>query len=256
MMVGVALRQRAAIGTRPPPMPGARSPRASSRALSGRGDRHDTASLARLGRRQPPAGRWRPICARPASRCPQPADAAPPDPTGGAGPWATVGLGRGAADQAAQRRLSHDRSKVDAVQARTKGVLTRGDVVKVTITVEATAERNWVVINDPIPAGATIIGDLGGQSKILADQGQGRSRRQVRALDGDGKLWKVSSAPCPPMSSARKTSWRGYFDWVPRGRFVRICRTAQFAGPLQRCRRRESRRCIPPRSAHSCPMRR
>jgi uncharacterized protein YfaS (alpha-2-macroglobulin family) len=109
--------------------------------------------------------------------------------------------------------------KVDVVQARTKGVLTRGDVIKVTITVQASADRNWVVINDPIPAGSTIVGDLGGQSKMLGDQGNLGDGTSTLATDGDGKLWNIISGAQPAYVERRNDSWRAYFDWVPRGTF-------------------------------------
>jgi uncharacterized protein YfaS (alpha-2-macroglobulin family) len=109
---------------------------------------------------------------------------------------------------------------VDVVQARTKGVLTRGDVVKVTITVEATAERNWVVIDDPIPAGGTIIGDLGGQSKILADQGGNGGGFDFVALDGEGKLWNVEVGAQLAYVERGNDSWRAFFSWLPRGKLT------------------------------------
>jgi uncharacterized protein YfaS (alpha-2-macroglobulin family) len=91
--------------------------------------------------------------------------------------------------------------QVSVVQARTPGTLTRGDVVKVTITVTASAERNWVVVNDPIPAGATIVGDLGGQSSLLG---------QVTGTEGIQ----------PSYVERGNDAWRGYFAWVPRGTFT------------------------------------
>jgi uncharacterized protein YfaS (alpha-2-macroglobulin family) len=90
--------------------------------------------------------------------------------------------------------------EVSVVQARNAGRLTRGDVVKVTITVDASAERNWVVVSDPVPAGATIVGDLGGQSAMLQ-----------AGNDGEG----VS----PAYVERGREAWRAYFAWVPRGRF-------------------------------------
>ena len=62
---------------------------------------------------------------------------------------------------------------VAVLSQKVPGQLTRGDVLKITITVDATAERNWVVVNDPVPPGATTIGNLGGQSALpgAADSG-------------------------------------------------------------------------------------
>ena len=71
-----------------------------------------------------------------------------------------------------------------------------GDVLKVTLTVEASADRSWVVISDPVPAGATVIGSLGGQSQMLAEgTGAGGTSYVERGRD----------------------AWRGYFAWMPRG---------------------------------------
>lgn len=89
---------------------------------------------------------------------------------------------------------------VSVIQARHPGKLTRGDVLKVTISVDASADRNWVVVNDPVPAGATIIGDQGGQSTLLA---------QVTGNAGVSPSYVERSG----------AAWRGYFAWVPRGTF-------------------------------------
>ena len=138
----------------------------------------------------------------------------------GAGPWATVSVS--AAVPLTQPLFAGYKmaKKTEVLQARTKGVLTRGDVVKVTITVEASAERNWVVVNDPIPAGATIVGDLGGQSKLLNADAKAGDGKEFGAIDGDGKAWDVQVGVQPAYIERRNDSWRGYFSWVPRGRFT------------------------------------
>ncbi|MEO8373643.1 MAG: MG2 domain-containing protein [Sphingomonas bacterium] len=120
--------------------------------------------------------------------------------SGGAGPWANVSVSAAVPLTRSLFAGYKMTKQVDVVQARTKGVLTRGDVLKVTITVEASAERNWVVVNDPIPAGATIIGDLGGQSSMLG-----------AVTGGDGVE--------PSYVERGNEAWRGYFAWVPAGKF-------------------------------------
>jgi alpha-2-macroglobulin len=91
---------------------------------------------------------------------------------------------------------------ISVVSQKNKGWLTRGDVIKVRITVDATAERNWVVINDPVPPGATIIGNLGGQSSILGGAASG----------GEGTQ--------PSYVERAREGWRGYFQWLPAGRVI------------------------------------
>ena len=137
----------------------------------------------------------------------------------GAGPWANVSVSAAVPLTKPLFAGYEMQRAVEVVQARTKGVLTRGDVVKVTITVKASAERNWVVINDPIPAGATIIGDLGGQSQILAGQASAGPGTKFEARDADGKLWDIQVGVVPAYVEKRNDAWRAYYGWVPRGAF-------------------------------------
>ena len=140
--------------------------------------------------------------------------------SGGGGPWASVSVSAAVPLTKTLNAGYKMTRQVDVVQARTKGVLTRGDVLKVTITVEASAERNWVVINDPIPAGATIIGDLGGQSSMLG---------QITGTDGVQ----------PSYVERGNDAWRGLFAWVPAGKFsvaytLRLNAAGRFSLPPSR----------------------
>ncbi|MBN8849578.1 MULTISPECIES: MG2 domain-containing protein [unclassified Sphingomonas] len=139
--------------------------------------------------------------------------------SGGEGPWATISV-RAAVPLtqplSAGYRLTR---KVEVVQRRVPNQLTRGDVLRITLTVDATAERNWVVIDDPIPAGGTIVGDLGGQSKMLADQANAGDGVKFGAVDGGGKLWDVQVGVVPAYVERGNTAWRAFYAWVPRGRF-------------------------------------
>jgi uncharacterized protein YfaS (alpha-2-macroglobulin family) len=88
--------------------------------------------------------------------------------------------------------------QMSIVKAANPKRLTRGDVIKVRIEVIAAAGRTWVIVNDPIPPGATIVGNLGGQSEMLAGEAEGSG-------------WQ------PSYIERRKDSWRGYFGWMPAG---------------------------------------
>jgi len=140
--------------------------------------------------------------------------------SGGAGPWAAVSVSAAVPLRAplfAGYRMTRETS---IVAQKNKGWLTRGDVIRVTISVEASAARNWVVVSDPVPPGATILGDLGGQSTIL---GQGGASEGVQ----------------PAYVERGRDAWRGYFDWVPEGRFtvsyaVRLNGTGRFNLPPTR----------------------
>lgn len=118
--------------------------------------------------------------------------------SGGAGPWAFVTV-KAAVPLTQPLHAGYKMTrKVEVIQAFKPGQLTRGDVVKVTITVDATAERNWVVISDPVPTGATVIGNLGGQSQMLGEAAEG-------------------SGLSPSYIERGRDAWRAYFGWMPRG---------------------------------------
>lgn len=113
-------------------------------------------------------------------------------------PWATVSV-RAAVPLAEPLNAGYRiKRSVSIVKAADPARLTRGDVIKVRIEISASAGRTWVVVNDPVPPGATIVGNLGGQSEMLAQQ-----------AGGEG-AW-------PSFVERRKDSWRGYYGWMPAG---------------------------------------
>jgi uncharacterized protein YfaS (alpha-2-macroglobulin family) len=92
---------------------------------------------------------------------------------------------------------------VTAVEQKRAGVWTRGDIARVRLEVEAQSDMTWVVINDPIPAGASHLGGgLGGQSRIaLADQ-------------------ERSACPCVAFEERAFDSVRAYYPYVRKGTWV------------------------------------
>ncbi len=89
--------------------------------------------------------------------------------SGSGAPWITV-TSRAAVPlrQAFASGFALNRT-VSAVSQAVPGQWSRGDVMRVRISFTARAPVEWVVINDPVPAGATILGGpLGGRSEILA----------------------------------------------------------------------------------------
>ncbi|MEE9910928.1 MAG: alpha-2-macroglobulin [Deltaproteobacteria bacterium] len=77
---------------------------------------------------------------------------------------------------------------------------TRGDVVRVRLDLEAQADQTWVVVDDPVPAGATILGGgLGRDSQILTS-----GEKQ------EGRVW-------PAFEERSFESFRAYYEFVPKG---------------------------------------
>ena len=92
---------------------------------------------------------------------------------------------------------------VTPIQQQAKGEWKRGDVARITLDIEAQSDMTWVVVDDPLPAGATALGrGLAGDSTI-ATQGE---RRQ-------GTVW-------PAFEERTFTAYHAYFRYVPKGRFV------------------------------------
>jgi uncharacterized protein YfaS (alpha-2-macroglobulin family) len=137
-------------------------------------------------------------------------------------PWATV-LVR-AAVPLKQPLFSGYRisRQVTFVERHNPGQLSRGDVLKIRITVDAPVDRTWVVIEDPIPAGSSVISGGGTQSRILAEE-----------ANSDG------SSAWPSYIERGFDSWRAYFEWMPQGRttieyVVRINSVGRFQLPPTR----------------------
>jgi hypothetical protein len=92
---------------------------------------------------------------------------------------------------------------VTPVQQQTTGEWRRGDIARVRLDIDAQADMAWVVVDDPLPSGATALGrGLGGDS-TLATQGE---RNQ-------GAVW-------PAFEERSVAAYRAYYRFVPKGRFM------------------------------------
>lgn len=116
-------------------------------------------------------------------------------------PWVTV-QSRAAIPLAAPLSSGYRITRTVTGVEGAGGGLRRGDVVRVRLAIDAQTDMTWVVVNDPIPAGATILGTgLGGDSPQLAagEQRTGwvRPAFEERAFDG----------------------FRAYYALVPKGQW-------------------------------------
>ncbi|MCC2957450.1 hypothetical protein LK542_17680 [Massilia sp. IC2-477] len=111
---------------------------------------------------------------------------------------------------------------ITPVEQQTAGVWTRGDVYRVRLDLEAQADMNWVVVDDPIPASASILGSgLGGDSQI--------------ATGGEVQRGWVQ----PDFQERSAGAFRAYYAWVPKGKWsieytVRLNNDGRFALPPTR----------------------
>jgi alpha-2-macroglobulin len=76
---------------------------------------------------------------------------------GAGAPWATV---QGLAAVPLRKPFSSGyriKKTVTPVEKKVKNFLSRGDVLRVTLEIEAQSDMTWVVLSDPIPAGSAIL---------------------------------------------------------------------------------------------------
>ena len=89
---------------------------------------------------------------------------------------------------------------VTAIEQKEKGAWNTGDIVRVRLEVESQADMTWVVVNDPIPAGAAILGTGLGRDSSLATQGE----------TAKGWTW-------PAFEERSFEAFRSYYRYVPKG---------------------------------------
>ena len=102
------------------------------------------------------------------------------------------------------------------------GVYTRGDVLRITLEVNASSDMTWVAITDPIPGGATILGSGLGRDSEIATKGEKKS----------GSGW-------PAFEERSFEAFRSYYEYLPKGVVkmqytVRLNNLGDFALPPSR----------------------
>ena len=80
----------------------------------------------------------------------------------------------------------------------------RGDLVRVHLKIEAQTDMTWVVVNDPIPAGASHLGSGLGRDSSIATAGEN--------ANPESYVW-------PIYAERAFDAYRAYFDYVPKGTF-------------------------------------
>lgn len=142
--------------------------------------------------------------------------------TGGGRPWATIST-RAALPLKAPLAAGYRITKtVTPVETRTAGTTSRDDVLRVTLAIDADRDMTWVVVDDPIPGGATHVGT-------------GLARDSALLAAGE----KAAEGVTPVFVERAFDGFRAYYDFVPKGRFtveytVRPSQAGTFALPPTR----------------------
>jgi uncharacterized protein YfaS (alpha-2-macroglobulin family) len=92
---------------------------------------------------------------------------------------------------------------VSAIERKDPQRWSRGDVMKVRLEIDAQSDMTWVVVSDPVPGGATILGGGLGRDSQIATRGERRS----------GRAW-------PAFEERGFEAYRSYYEVLPRGRHV------------------------------------
>ncbi|MBL4617312.1 MAG: hypothetical protein JKY46_06415, partial [Robiginitomaculum sp.] len=96
----------------------------------------------------------------------------------------------------------HIKRTITAIEQKSHDSWQVGDVMKIHLEITANADMTWVVIDDPVPAGATILG-----------KGLDTESRRLSQTTRTGNAW--------PVYTERKFEvYRSYYRYVPKGTFT------------------------------------
>jgi len=118
--------------------------------------------------------------------------------------------------------------EVTALQQKLPGKVSRGDLWRVRLNIESDQEMTWVVVDDPIPAGARILGD------------EGSGARDARLASGDeAGSGKAERRVWPTYVERTFSAYLAYYGFVPRGSFsvdytLRLNNAGEFSLPATR----------------------
>ncbi|SFM10213.1 MG2 domain-containing protein [Variovorax sp. OV329] len=113
---------------------------------------------------------------------------------------------------------------VTPVEQAKAGRFSRGDVLRVSVEVNATADMTWVVLTDPISGGSSILGSGLVRDSQIATQGENKR--------GMGRAW-------PAFEERSFEAFRAYYEYLPKGvttieYTVRLNNVGDFALPPTR----------------------
>jgi hypothetical protein len=111
---------------------------------------------------------------------------------------------------------------ITPVEQAAPGKFTRGDVLRITLEVNASSDMTWVVITDPVPGGATILGSGLGRDSEIATSNEKR----------EGYGWAA-------FEERSFESFRSYYEYLPKGVVkmeytVRLNNVGEFSLPPSR----------------------
>jgi len=123
--------------------------------------------------------------------------------TGSGKPWVTVQSLAAVPLKAPLSSGYRISRSVTPVEQKESGKMNRGDILRVRLELEAQTDMTWVVVSDPIPAGAAILGTGLGRDSSLS----------TRDEKSEGWVW-------PAFEERSFEAFRAYYEFVPKGKWV------------------------------------
>ena len=111
---------------------------------------------------------------------------------------------------------------VTPIEQRQPGRWSRGDIMRIRLSVEAQSDMTWVVVSDPTPAGASHLGTGLGRNSSIVVQGE-----------------KLEGWAWPAFEERSFEAFRAYYEYVPKGSFtteytLRLNQSGRFQLPTTR----------------------
>lgn len=121
---------------------------------------------------------------------------------GAGAPYVTVAVSAAVPLKEAKARGYTVKRELIPIEQKLPGKWSRGDIARVRLTVNARDAMGWVVVQDPVPAGASILGSGLKRDSAILSGGEADT----------GRAW-------PAWQERRHDSFLGYYEYVPRGEF-------------------------------------
>jgi uncharacterized protein YfaS (alpha-2-macroglobulin family) len=122
---------------------------------------------------------------------------------GAGAPYVTVAVTAAVPAKESKARGYSVKREVIAIEQKQPGKWSRGDIARIRLTVSARDAMGWVVLQDPVPAGASILGTGLKRDSAILSSGEASS----------GYAW-------PAWQERRFDSFVSYYEYVPRGDFT------------------------------------
>jgi len=111
---------------------------------------------------------------------------------------------------------------VTPIEQQQPGRWSRGDIMRIRLSVEAQSDMTWVVVSDPTPAGASHLGTGLGRNSSIVVQGE-----------------KLEGWAWPAFEERSFEAFRAYYEYVPKGSFtteytLRLNQSGRFQLPTTR----------------------